>query len=274
MKITILHPSKSKELPESSPCAFRGAMIEGLKHIGAEVDIRADIRQVETKHVACWGWRNGHKLRSAGHEVLVLERGYIGDRFLYTSLGWNGLNNYAAFPSYPDDGGKRFAAHGGVIEPWKSDGDYILILGQVPGDASLRGRSLQGWYSERAEQAAKIHQLPVIFRPHPEAVKRRRVVRVRGATLSTGTLHDDMAGAFCTISYNSNSCVDSVLSGVPCIAGDRGTMAWEVCSRDDSEIIRPERTAWAHALAWKQWTAGEIAAGIPLRKLIEEAPGA
>jgi len=73
-----------------------------------------------------------------GRDVLVMERGYIGDRTHWTSLGWNGLNGRARVPLAPADGGARFERnYSRLMHPYNPAGHYALIIGQVPGDASL-----------------------------------------------------------------------------------------------------------------------------------------
>ena len=74
-----------------------------------------------------------------------------------------------------------------------------------------------------------------------------------------------------TIAYNSNSCLDSVLAGVPCLAGDAGTMAWPLCMKDMKELYRPERERIAHGIAWTQWSTEEIASGEALGSLMRMA---
>lgn len=240
--------------------AHQKAMISGLRKIGIRgISVSNEI-SVRTKYVACWGWKLGKRLRERGLEVLVMERGYIGDRFKYTSLGWNGLNGYATFPEYPDDGGERFREHGGVMKPWKDGGDYALILGQVKNDASLQGKDISSWYKQRSEDC-KAYELPVFFRPHPEARRRGGYTSISGIPNIEGSLEDVLAGAAVTVAFNSNSCLDSLLAGVPCFAGDKGSLVFSLCNglKVDREPI--------HQIAWKQWSIEEIESGEPLKKL-------
>lgn len=243
------------------------ALCSGLAALGIKTKKSFSEKHVDTERVACWGWRKGKYLRDKGHEVLVMERGYIGDRFSYTSLGWNGLNGLAKFPNYPDDNGLRFQLHGGKINPWKLGGDYALILGQVPGDASLRGMDMIPWYRSMAQQIHLTHKLPVYFRPHPDLLKKSIFQYVQGTLPSQGTLAEALEGAAFTACYNSNSSVDSVLAGVPCVVGDIGSMAYDVCSKSIDDITCPERTLWASQLAWRQWSLSEIESGVALRAL-------
>lgn len=200
-----------------------------------------------------------------------MERGYVGDRFFYTSLGWNGLNGYASFPQAPKDNGERFSKHGGRIAPWKTGGDNILILGQVPNDASLKGLDLLPFYKEWARAAQKAHGLPVFFRQHPDVSRRGIAQYVRGAEVSSGSLSDALASAALCVTFNSNSAVEAVLAGVPTVAVDEGSMAWPVTSHTVSSIIRPDRESWASDLAWAQWSLEEIESGEPLLPFLGRA---
>lgn len=237
----------------------------GLAKLGIKAKLSYSPR-ADTKYVACWGWRVGKELRNQGHEVLVLERGYIGDRFKYTSIGWNGLNGRGLFAEYPDDCGQRFRQHGGVIKPWKSDGDYAVIMGQVPGDMNLLGKNLMEFYKEKLLEIKDHYDgLPVIFRPHPVLKSRGIRQHVKGALESVDSLDGDLANAKFTVCFNSNSAVESILSGVPCVVEDHGSMAWDVASHSIYALKRPDREAWAHDLAWKQWAMDEIESGKALQ---------
>lgn len=237
------------------------ALEQGLRAIGIQPHIGSpDYADV----VACWGWRVGKRLSEAGATVLVLERGYLGDRFRWTSIGWDGLNGRAYFPPAPDDGGARFVEYfGNLVKPWRSGGEYSLLIGQVPGDAALGGLDLRSWYAEQAQALRARFDLPVVFRPHPLANKRGGPPqRVSGTQLHEGALADALERAAVVVTFNSNTAVESVLAGVPTIACDRGSMAWPMCSHSIAdELVQPDRARWCAELAWKQWTLAEIANG-------------
>lgn len=264
MEITLIANPRTKHQSD----ALQATEI-GLKKWGVNSIILSNSLSLpKTKHVAVWGWRKGLPLRKLGYDVLVWERGYIGNRFLYTSLGWNGLNGYAEFPPCVDDNGKRFKELGVEIKPWRHGGEYALILGQVPGDASLKGMDMIPWYEKIAREITLTHDIPVHFRPHPDVKKRGIIQIVRGTIRSVGTLDEALKDAVFTVCYNSNSSVDSVLNGVPCVIGDRGSMAYDMCSKSINEIIYPDREEWANRLAQKQWTAEEIKSGEALKGII------
>lgn len=257
MSITVIANPKA-----GHQITHQEALIDGLAAHGIHAQARASGAAVKTRCVACWGWRLGIQLRAAGHDVLVMERGYLGDRFKWTSLAWNGLNGHAEFPKLeptPDRFINNFD-----LKPWRPDGDYILLMGQVPGDASLQGRDLQRWYEDTAKVAETVYKKPVIFRPHPEALKKGHKQKIDGLKNCTLPLEDSLEFAHLVVTFNSNSAVNSIVEGVPAIAFDKGTMAWDVVGRRIGERLTPCRKKWAESLAWKQWTIQEITSGYAL----------
>lgn len=241
------------------------AVKAGVEAVGGSV-VLGKANTARTQKVCCWGWRLGKRLRDQGHDVLVMERAYLGDRFRWYSLAWNGLNGNGRFIGGQEDAGARFQQHfGNLMKPWREGGEYILLIGQVPGDASLQGMNMMPWYEHVAAQAKAIHGLPVLFRPHPVALQRGFIQQPQGTKQSFGDLHEALNGAKACVTFNSNTGVESVLYGVPTIVHDPGSMAWDVSGHDLYSITRPDRTHWANQLAWKQWTLEEIASGLPFR---------
>jgi hypothetical protein len=214
---------------------------------------------ISTKHVICWGWRKGEELRRKGHEVLVFERGYLGDRFKWTSIGWNGLNNRADFKLPDKVTGERFKKNF-EMKPWQPDGDLIIIMGQIMGDMSLQGKNLTGFYNELGKSLKKKHGKQVVFRPHPHAKAGRGNFKP-DLPVFDGNLEDALKRAYLVVTYNSNSAVDAVINGIPALSFDIGSMAYDVTGHSASERIKPERQWWADILAHCQWTPEEIANG-------------
>lgn len=246
--------------------AHQDAMAQGVRAIGIEPVMQHMGGPVKTKHVACWGWRQGSRLRAAGHDVLVMERGYLGNRFEYTSLGWNGLNGRATFPEYPCDGGQRFRDCGFELKPPREGGDYVLIIGQVATDMAVRDVNIRAWEKSAAEEAQRITGMPVIYRPHPEDVRRGRARSLCGVKTGTGSLNDALENAALVVTYSSNTAVDALIAGVPAVAMSPGSMAYGVAAKEIGDPVNwGAREQWAHALAWKQWTLDEIASGKALQ---------
>lgn len=235
---------------------FFGSLVQrGLEAHGVRVQ-RALHREmhIETRHVACWSWVNGQRFRDQGHSVLVMERGYVGNRQAWTSLAWNGLNNRGTVARVPDDGGERFDRyHHGLLEPWNPDGDYILLIGQVSDAMSiLDEQGLANWY---AAQTNRHWDAPVRFRPHPHAHVIAPVREVPGAPVIGGDFKGVIQRASKVVTLNSSAAVDALLAGKPTEVFDAGSMAWP-CAAEGVD-----RQAWANKLAWRQWSTDEISSG-------------
>lgn len=217
----------------------------------------------------CWGWRKGRALRArTGKPVLVMERGYVGDRFRWTSLGWNGLNGRAFFARSGRDGA-RLARHfpQALAGAWKTDrSGPAVIMGQVQGDAALEFCDWPRWQIEAVRAIERLGLEPH-FRPHPVSLERRHPLPLaRRLHRIDGALDEVLARASLVVTWNSNSGVDAALAGVPLIACDIGAMAWDVAAKslgaDPFDLPSPaQRLAWAQELAWCQWLPEEIAAG-------------
>jgi len=254
----ILYPNSMYQHHRNFAARFK----EGLGRHGIDAAIRNNRDYVPSDLAVFWG----HRLNSAiqgqkkcGGDYLVMERGYCGDRIIWTSLGFNGLNGRAEFHnagSPPD----RWLVHAHLMQPWRAPGDYVLVMGQVAGDASIHGVDIRGWYADAITAAEKVFDLPIYFRPHPLA---RQQPPELGVKLLTGELSDALGRAQCAVTFNSNSGVDAILAGVPVIAVDKGAMVWPLARHHiTAELVRPDRSQWAFDLAYCQWTPDEIKRGI------------
>jgi hypothetical protein len=195
---------------------------------------------------------------------LVMERGFI-DRERYYGIAWNGLNGLGDFANQyaPSD---RWAELNHEIKPWKEGGSYYLLCGQVPWDASVQHTDHVGW-CQWAYKTVESLGLPVKFRPHPETVDYDY-----GLPTDKASWEDDLAGAKAVITFASTSSSLAVLDGIPVFTMDPGCMAWDVGNkRLTKEALespdKPAREQWAYNLAYAQWTAEEMAQGLPWGRL-------
>lgn len=254
MKITI-HISPNPQLPHHKE--WIGAIAEGFAAHGIAVRTRYDFEPTDCDLAIFWSHnarvdKIKEKQLASSKDYLALERGYSGNRYQYSSVGFNGparLGEYCNKNSKHD----RIKKLKLDIKPWKTGGDYILLLGQVPNDAALRGLNLAQWTAEVKEKISKITNKEVRFRPHPIVFPN-----------NPKTLAEDLDGAAVVITYNSTSGVDAVMHGVPAITLDRASMAWDVSGHSLDDILdppTPDRSQWLADLAYTQWTLAEISSG-------------
>lgn len=251
-RIDIVVPHRTGHHPEAARL-----LVAGLRRHGITGRLVVEVRDAATPVVACWGWRLGSVLRRRGHNVLVAERGYVGDRFRWTSLGWNGLNGRAVFPAMADGGARFRRHHAAALKPWKQAAEGpAVIMGQVPTDTAVAHIDFMAWVDATAA-ALLAAGLEVRYRPHPLATTAPpRLPRAEGDLATV------LADAGRVITFNSNSGVDAVLAGCPTIACDAGSMALPVAARGlDAPLATPDRSDWAGRLAWCQWSAAELEGG-------------
>lgn len=251
--------STGRTIPDACSLSWRAAFGEGLKRRGWRA-VFTD-RPKACDLLVIWGTVRQDVITdqlARGGEVVVLERGYLGDRFAWTSVSFGGrLNNCAEFRG-PHEDGRRFSDHfAHFMQPWReTNPGYALVMQQMPGDKAVRGLDLQAFYAGVVAYYEPF--MPVKVRPHP-GINARSVARDRET--SAASLAADLAGAHVAITWNSNSGVDAVLAGVPTIAMDCGSMAWPVAGHQLGRLVKPDRTAWANRLAWCQFTKEEMETG-------------
>lgn len=234
------------------------AAAEGFKRHGLKPNM-LQVGQAQPCDLAvCWGVKKKAEMAS-GRRCMVLERGYVGDRLgKWTSCGFDGLNGRADFRNAGMDSSRWDALLAQHMEPWfDGGGEYVLVMGQVAGDAALQGVNIDAWAVQVMRQI-QARGLPVRFRPHPLGLNGR----TSAFPQANGTLQEALERAMWVVTFNSNSGVDSVLAGVPTVAMDRGSMAWGVTGRiPHLQPPTPDRDVWAAEIAWTQWTLEEIRKG-------------
>jgi hypothetical protein len=184
----------------------------------------------------------------------------LGDRFSWTSLGWDGLNGRARFNEVFES--DRFARHFAAdMKPWRTGSNgYALIMGQVIGDMSLVNVDIIQWYKDTATALWK-DGWDIRFRPHPESDRKgHERPRVPFSKVAEGSLDEALSGAGLVVAYNSNSLTDAVMAGVPIYAGDKGSMVYDLAGRDFNPV-RPAREKRLNEIANVQWQIEEISSG-------------
>lgn len=200
-----------------------------------------------------------------GGDHLVIERGFI-QREHYFMVGWGGLNGRADFcnDTMPSDRRDQLGLN---IEPWRSTGRHIVLCGQVPWDASVQHTDHNAWCRHTALDIRRFTDRPIIFRPHP--LVPNGTIDMSGTDViftKNESLAEDLRNAWCVVTYNSNSAVESAILGIPVFAFDRGSMALPIANRALEHIespMAPDRQAWLNNLAYTQWTLHEMSLGLP-----------
>jgi hypothetical protein len=207
-----------------------------------------------------------------GKRVVVLDTGYV-KRDRYFMVGFDGLNGRADFRNQ-NSPGDRWKNLGVELKPWKAErGDNIIVAGQIPHDAACQHIDFRGWVKSAIAELQRRTKRPVVFRPHP-LFGDPAGYGVIGVEISTRPLKDDLENAWGVVTFNSNTAVDAAIAGIPIWAFDRGSMALRIANHNLDDLgspLTPDRTGWAHDLAYCQWNAQEMASGAAWRHLRDGA---
>jgi hypothetical protein len=230
------------------------ALARGLATHGVHVDLSdGGFDGGKADFVAWWG--DKVPLHLKGKPRLILEAGYINgrsgdyvtDRLQYVSVGWNGLHGRAD-PGPPDCPPDRWEATGVHLQAWHGNtSTIVLICDQHPGDSCSPGD--RKWWREIDRQAQEAG-LRVVYRPHPLLADNGML-----------TLRESLELVTACVTWSSTAAVESVICGVPTVALDHGSMAWDVTTRNLANKYLGARSQWAYNLAYRQWTHDELASG-------------
>jgi len=158
------------------------------------------------------------------------------------------------------------------VNDWKSHGDYILFTLQLDGDSALNrliynNIAYKDYCCDIIRKIKSITDRPILIRSHPlDKTVVTHIKSVFGETLSYSDqpdLFQDFKRSYCMITYNSTSCVESALYGLPTITLDPSAVADPVSnSLEDLESLKEfDRDDWLQRIAFMQWKGGELSNG-------------
>jgi len=220
---------------------------------------------------------------AAGKPAWCLERGFLLDREEWSSLAIGGFcasGDFRAEGMPPD----RWIRMGVELQPWRTEGNYILLCGQVPWDAQVEGGDHIAWLEETAREIRKHTDREIWFRPHPKAYRRghpyeelseefREIVGLRpGSEIREAGIpfEEDLAGAHAVVCYNSNVATLATVAGVPVFTG-APSLADPIAFRIERGALEaietkwadPDREQWSWNLAYHQWRLEEFREALP-----------
>lgn len=231
-------------------------------------------------------------IKDKAENIIFLETPLIGrtinskDQHEFFRIGLNGFLNgegYFNNKNCPPDRWIRFKDLYGYkdFNGWKDHRQgAILLLVQLPGDASLRGQDMAEWVTETVLKIREQTDREIIIRLHPAMGDKGKTAfigelsslilsNVKNITWSNKvtSLENDFKKSGICISYTSGSAIDAVMNGVPCITTDEGNFVWPIASRSVDDLNDPyladKETVqqWLYDLSYCQWNVEEIKNG-------------
>ena len=258
--------------------AFANSLV-GAGHDGSDNDARSDVdviwsvlwngRMAPNKDV----WERNQRNKKP---TIVLEVGGI-KRGTTWKVGLNGINRDAYF-SPSGNTSDRAEQLGLKLQPWRSEGSYILICGQHEKSQQWQIMpNMTAWLGNTINTIREHTDMPIYWRPHPrypvEYVEQDFKNVIRQTPIKIDATYDDydfdVRDAWATVCSSSNPGPHSIIAGIPAFVDD-SSLAFDVGNKNLHNIINPhmpDRQQWLNDYAHTEYTMDEISAGIPLKHL-------
>jgi hypothetical protein len=218
------------------------------------------------------------------HRILRRGSRTFSDDYSYFRVGIDGFladDGDFANRSSPSDRWHLLSRQLGLnLRPYRRSGQHVLLVGQNPGDASLRGLDMFDWLEQTMLDLRQTTNRPIIVRPHPVTDARMMLIfQRRFRVLPVGCKLDfpprrpmstSLDKCWVLVAYSSSSTIDALIGGVPAIALSSANMAWPVTDHSLSAVESPTlfaREQWLYDLAYAQWSPDEMQTGMVWRHL-------
>lgn len=269
------------------------AFAQGAQAQGARVLIQSQPQVIDCRLAVILGWV-GAKIRGphiqlrrnvidhqqrTGHHVMPIDASCFkfadnNSHFLRYSLDgvFYNTNNYANANSNDHKWQAIKAKLGLDLQPWRSQGDHVLVCLQRDGGWSMKGTDMASWTDLTVRRLRELTARPIVIRSHPKyQMDLSALTNLPKVTQSTPglSLQQDLTDAWASVFCNSSSSVAAVLAGVPVFADDDDCVAWSVANRDLARIETPDmpdRTQWIYDLSAAHWTDEESKNGAIFEK--------
>lgn len=238
----------------------------GLKSAGYTLinDIPRDIGKDDL--IVTWNRRpcdeaSIKRFEQAGAKVLIAENGYIGNGGQGKKLFALSINHHCGAGSWHIGQEPRWRRHNIRIDQWREGGSEIVVLPQraigEPGVAMPRE-----WELHIVNKLRAVTKRNVRVRPHP------------GKEPASVTLYDDLKHAWAVVTWSSGAAIKAIAMGVPAFYMFENWIAAPMAKFGIDDLENPyrgERESCLHRIGWAQWTAEEVANGVPFRYLCQNS---
>jgi hypothetical protein len=160
------------------------------------------------------------------------------------------------------------------LQPWRAQGDHVLVCLQRDGGWSMKGTDMTAWTVNTVRRLRELTSRPIVIRAHPK--HRVDLSVLSGLTGVRQSLHgtalvQDLRDAWAAVFYNSSASVAAVLAGVPVFATDDDCVARSMSNPDLAQIenpCMPAREQWLYDLSAAHWTDAESRSGTIYRHFL------
>jgi hypothetical protein len=195
-----------------------------------------------------------------------------------------GLNGFLAHigdfkNDYSDDNRwKLFQQMGYELKPERETNKFkpIVIVLQLPGDASLCGHDISEWCIRTVRSIRSVTDRKIIIRK-PQVEREYRIAEALdlfdNVDIQEGkheNVKSTIQAAHALVTFSSGMGVEALIEGTPVIAHHQASFVYDITPNkiEDIENIKlPDRKQWINDMAYTTWSLEEIGKGLPWKHL-------
>lgn len=159
------------------------------------------------------------------------------------------------------------------ILPWNYEGNHILIVLQLPNDASLRGENISKWAYSICKKIRSKTDFPILVRkPQLERIfdtkYLKKIINLKNVTIQDGSrenLFETLDNSCFVCTFSSGMGIDSILRGKPVVVTSKGSFVYplrtELEDALNNKFFTPNRTKILSEISYCQWHIDEIKNG-------------
>ena len=288
MKVGIFYNSISNPAKFSNKVMLMDNFAEGVKVLGDEVVNFKDNSLPNQKLDAGFvlGYTLEDNFRKKIIDILKAQGTpsiFVDSNILHYSRKEHEWHRYSLNTVYPDTGTyffkeydpakwEKFSSwHGVTLQPWRTNGNHILILAQRPKGFNMF-TDQDEWLAKTIATIRQYSQRPIMVRMHPgDGTRFKQIEKLQkryGTSISISeheNIRDALVNCWCSVGYASTPNVVSAIEGVP-VYVEEPNKSWakDVCFNDLSLIENPpmpDRKDWVHKIAAIHWSNDEVKSG-------------
>lgn len=208
---------------------------------------------------------------------------FVDSNILHYARKEHEWHRYSLDTVYPDTGTyffsdldrtkwERFSAwHNAPMKPWRTDGEYILVLAQRPKGFNMF-TDQDTWLEKTIASIKQYSDRPIMVRMHPgDGTRFKQIEKLQkryGKTITISEhegIREALENCWCCVGYASTPNVVSAIEGIP-VYVEEPTKSWaqDICFNDLSLLENPpmpDRSEWIHKIANIHWSNEEVTSG-------------
>ena len=164
------------------------------------------------------------------------------------------------------------------LQPWRTNGDHILICLQRNGGWSMNGYDVMKWCNTVINSIRRRTSRPIVLRTHPGDRKAQQYIRSapRDVAISNKrSIIEDFENCWACVTYNSSPGVAAAIEGIPVFITDpnpKNSQAYAVANTELRYIEDPEtydRQAWIEKICMSHYNFNDLRSGVAWKTIRE-----